>query len=105
MSAKHLQPLRGSVAGGAARKDARVYELPNLANPACVSVGLMPDAWHHDDMRGAVAKAQTQAAIAVCNICASEADCLAWAIEHNVNEGVFGGKTARERREMRGGRA
>lgn len=104
MSAKHLPPLRGSVAGGAARKDAHVYELPNLANPACVNAGLMPDTWHNAGT-SAAARADTAAAIAICNTCAGEADCLAWAIEHGVNEGIFGGKTARQRREIAGGRA
>lgn len=105
MTPPRLQPLRGTVIGGSGRRDPRVFDIPNLPDAVCARVGVMPDVWHHDDLRSAAAKADTKAAIALCNTCVSEADCLAWAIEHGVNEGIFGGKTARQRREISGGRA
>lgn len=104
MSAKHLPPLRGTFAGAASHETAHLYEFPRLEQPACVGAGVMPDTWHNAGT-SAAARADTAAAIAICNTCAGEADCLAWAIEHGVNEGIFGGKTARQRREIAAGRA
>lgn len=44
---------------------------------------------------------QTRMAQAVCAGCPVAADCLEWALEHGVGDGVFGGMTADERRDLR----
>jgi WhiB family redox-sensing transcriptional regulator len=40
-------------------------------------------------------------AVKVCQRCQVRAECLAWAVEHDVRFGVWGGTTARDRRRMR----
>lgn len=42
--------------------------------------------------------AQVARAKAVCNTCPVVADCLAFALEHGLTDGVFGGLSASERR-------
>lgn len=55
-------------------------------------VSFFPD---RDDL-AAVAKAK-----AVCSTCPVADECLSWAIETNQSEGIWGGHTAQERRNMR----
>ena len=37
-------------------------------------------------------------ALALCHLCPVEAECLAWALDTGQGWGIWGGKTARERR-------
>ena len=39
-----------------------------------------------------------------CGGCDVRAECLAFALKHNITDGVFGGTSPRERREIRMGR-
>lgn len=96
-----LQPLRGSVAGGAQRHDPHVFDIPNMPKAVCRTEGVMPDTWHHDDLRSAAAKAETAAAIALCKTCPEIEPCLAYAINHRIDEGIFGGLTPDQRRALR----
>jgi hypothetical protein len=100
MTPPRLQPLLGTVVGSAGRHDARVFDIPNLSNPACVASGVMPDTWHHSGHSEA-AKADTRAAIAICNTCPDIEPCLAYALAHRIDDGVFGGLSATQRRELR----
>lgn len=43
----------------------------------------------------------TRRAKAICDTCPHEAECLEYALEINVSDGVWGGTTARERRAIR----
>lgn len=38
---------------------------------------------------------------ALCQLCGSRADCLAYALEHNERYGVWGGMTRKERQRIR----
>jgi len=44
---------------------------------------------------------QTRAAQVVCATCPVKAQCLAYAVEHNEHDGIWGGTTHAERRRLR----
>ena len=44
---------------------------------------------------------QTQEAKRVCRTCPAQTQCLAWALEHGVTDGVWGGTTEDQRRAIR----
>jgi WhiB family transcriptional regulator, redox-sensing transcriptional regulator len=44
---------------------------------------------------------QAQEAKRICRACPAQAPCLAWALENGVTDGVWGGRTAEERRALR----
>lgn len=45
---------------------------------------------------------QIDEAIRLCGTCPAQAECLAWALDHGVTDGVWGGTTADQRRAIRG---
>jgi WhiB family redox-sensing transcriptional regulator len=47
------------------------------------------------------ALAQVYEARRVCQTCPAQTPCLAWALDHGVTDGVWGGTTADERRVIR----
>ncbi len=46
---------------------------------------------------------QVQEAIRICQTCSAQTQCLAWALEQGVTDGVWGGTTVDQRRAMRRG--
>jgi len=44
---------------------------------------------------------QTEEAKRICRACPAQAPCLAWALDHGVGSGVWGGATEAERRALR----
>lgn len=44
---------------------------------------------------------QVEAAKKVCARCPVHTECLAWALEHGIDDGVFGGRTEAERRQIK----
>jgi WhiB family redox-sensing transcriptional regulator len=56
-----------------------------------------PDLWHPENNNAAQAK---QAA-AICRRCPVRAECLAYALEHGEEHGVWGGMSVRERERLR----
>jgi len=44
---------------------------------------------------------QVDQAIAVCRTCPVRRQCLAWALEHGYNQGIWGGMAEDERRSIR----
>lgn len=57
--------------------------------------GLDTDLWFSRDVEGIAA------ARAVCARCLVRAECLAYALEHNIDGGIWGGRTEDERRILR----
>jgi WhiB family redox-sensing transcriptional regulator len=57
-------------------------------------LGHDPQMWYPVDS-GGVEAAQ------ICTECPVRLDCLAWALEHNESDGIWGGVSARRRRQMR----
>jgi WhiB family transcriptional regulator, redox-sensing transcriptional regulator len=47
------------------------------------------------------ASRQAQEAKRICRTCPAQVQCLAWALENGVTDGVWGGRTAEERRAIR----
>jgi len=47
------------------------------------------------------ALSQTEEAKRICRACPAQAPCLAWALDHGVGSGVWGGATEAERRVLR----
>lgn len=45
---------------------------------------------------------QAEQAKRVCGTCPAQPECLAWALDHGVTDGVWGGTTADQRRAIRG---
>lgn len=50
---------------------------------------------------GPTALADIDFAKSVCNLCPSQVVCLAWALDHGIEFGVWGGMTEDERRAVR----
>lgn len=48
---------------------------------------------------------QAQEARVICRRCPVRGDCLEYALEHRIGQGIWGGKTARERRRILKARA
>lgn len=48
---------------------------------------------------------KTRTALAVCAECAVRDECLAFAVEHGIEYGIFGGRTQTQRRDLRRGAA
>lgn len=61
--------------------------------------GMDPDLWFLDDRRD---EAESALAVAICNECPIQADCLSYALEAGIDYGIFGGVRARHRHKMGG---
>jgi len=44
---------------------------------------------------------QVQEAIRICQACPARTECLSWALEHGITDGVWGGTTVEQRRAIR----
>jgi WhiB family redox-sensing transcriptional regulator len=58
-------------------------------------LGHEPDLWFPIDSDGGAR------AVSICSVCPVRLDCLAWAIEHNERNGIWGGVSARKRQRIR----
>jgi WhiB family redox-sensing transcriptional regulator len=50
---------------------------------------------------GGPARREIDEAKRICRTCPAQAQCLAWALDHGVTDGVWGGTTADDRRALR----
>jgi WhiB family transcriptional regulator, redox-sensing transcriptional regulator len=65
---------------------------------ACVDVDIHHDAWHPNT---ANYLADTYEALRLCNDCPVVDECLNYALDENLEYGIYGGMTQEERRAMR----
>lgn len=65
--------------------------LPVLPGAACRDSVLGPDAWFSSDI-GRMLAAQR-----VCAACPVAAECLAFAVDHGISDGLWGGRLPHER--------
>ena len=66
--------------------------------------GLSADFFFHpDNERGRAKRVREDNAKAVCATCPVMAECLQWALDVGEPYGIWGGKSAAERLELRGG--
>ena len=73
--------------------------LPNLPDALCAKLaleGVDPDFWHPEDDRIAAANAKTYRKM--CGECPEMEKCLTYALDNDIREGIWGGKTPMERR-------
>ena len=61
---------------------------------ACLQVG--PDPFF-EEVKGGAEPVQAKA---LCRSCEARVDCLSWALEHGIRDGLFGGFTDRPRRKI-----
>lgn len=60
----------------------------------------LPDQWFPKNDTGTGWEAVIDQAKAVCRRCPATTQCLTWALEHNITDGIWGGYTERERRRL-----
>jgi WhiB family transcriptional regulator, redox-sensing transcriptional regulator len=65
---------------------------------ACVSADLEHDAWHPST---AAYTSDNVEAVRLCRTCPVSDECLAFAVAHNLEHGIFGGLTGEQRKAMR----
>jgi WhiB family transcriptional regulator, redox-sensing transcriptional regulator len=65
---------------------------------ACVSADLDHDAWHPST---AAYTSDNVEAVRLCRTCPVSDECLAFAVAHNLEHGIFGGLTGEQRKAMR----
>jgi WhiB family redox-sensing transcriptional regulator len=63
--------------------------------PLALCLGHDPDLWFPTDSDGGAR------ALSICAACAVRVDCLAWALENNEKEGIWGGVSPRKRQRIR----
>ena len=69
-------------------------DIPWMRDALCTEPHYSPDAWF--PVRGQ----RTSAAKAVCQQCAVRDACLAYAIREDIRDGVWGGATPQERKQL-----
>jgi WhiB family redox-sensing transcriptional regulator len=75
------------------------------------SIGWKPQPWRSEaackgepvDVWFATQGHGVKVAKRICNTCPVRIDCLKWAVEEQINHGIYGGRTPRERRMLRRG--
>jgi WhiB family transcriptional regulator, redox-sensing transcriptional regulator len=84
----------------------RVLWLLVIAQAACSTSGLSPDAWYPVSGPAKVARREAADALAVCAGCRVREECLELALRSGAvgQHGVWGGTVPAERRELRAGR-
>jgi WhiB family transcriptional regulator, redox-sensing transcriptional regulator len=72
------------------------WDIPRFTEPAlCAEID--PELWYPFASGNASAKS----AKAVCRRCPARLECLAWALEHHEEYGVWGGTTVKDRARLR----
>lgn len=66
---------------------------------ACL--GRDPEFWFPIGDSTAAARRQTREAVAICLGCEVAYDCLKWALDEDIEFGIFGGRTETERRSAK----
>lgn len=67
-----------------------------MASALCKTLGMNPDLFYQD-YRGQPYKVLTQNVKRVCNACHVHDECLSYALEKNIKDGLWGGMTRSER--------
>lgn len=72
----------------------------NWQDSAACATGYDADLWFPVGTTGNAANAQAEEAKAVCRTCPAVEACLRYALECQVDEGIYGGLTEQERRRI-----
>ena len=96
MIRRKYPPLRGTSAADFSDGLGILIDLPDFNGAACATHP-DPDMWfpHPKDQQG------TDIAVAICADCPVRDACLAYALEHGIEHGIWGGETATQRKPIR----
>jgi len=74
--------------------------LPNFPEAKCASSDFDPDTWFPESLRNSEIREQdTFIATAICGSCIHQVDCLQFALDNRIGDGIWGGKLPEERRQ------
>lgn len=102
-NARHRQILGSMVEGNLKRVPLELPDFPYLPHAACASDPNADD-WFLTSLKPSSERRDNQkrtAAIALCNVCIEQAACLEWALDHDEQDGIWGGLLPHERKELR----
>lgn len=72
--------------------------LPKFDNAACNTVYVDPETWFPETLRSVPTRnALSEQAIAICNACPHVFECLQFAIDNSIADGIWGGTLPEER--------
>lgn len=75
-------------------------ELPHFPNAACDTMHVDPETWFPETIRSIPARnALIEQAVAICKVCVHNVDCLQYALDNGINDGIWGGTLPDERYE------
>lgn len=73
-------------------------DLPKFSNAACASSTYEPDTWFPEALRDTqVRELQIQIAKSFCGQCVHQVDCLQFALDNSIGDGIWGGTLPEER--------
>ena len=74
-------------------------DLPNFPEAQCASSDFDPDTWFPEAVRNIGVRAEdTFIARTLCGICVHQVDCLQFALDNRIGDGIWGGLLPEERR-------
>jgi len=77
--------------------------LPNFPDAKCASSDFNPDTWFPEALRNLEVRAEdTFIARALCGECVHQVDCLQFALDNGIGDGIWGGSLPEERRAQLG---
>ena len=77
--------------------------LPNFPNAACTNTGFDADLWFPESLRDPdVRNSQVVIAKSFCASCPHQLDCLQFALDNGIGDGIWGGALPEERRATDG---
>lgn len=77
--------------------------LPNFPEAKCASSDFNPDTWFPEAVRNLEVRAEdTFIARALCGECVHQVDCLQFALDNGIGDGIWGGLLPEERRAADG---
>lgn len=81
-------------------------DLPNFPEAKCASSDFDPDTWFPEALRNlGVRTEDTFIARTLCGICVHQVDCLQFALDNGIGDGIWGGLLPEERREADGNKS
>lgn len=78
-------------------------DLPNFPEAKCADSDFDPDTWFPESVRNPDIRQQdTFIATSICRTCVHQVDCLQFALDNSIGDGIWGGSLPEERRAVQG---
>lgn len=75
--------------------------LPNFDDAACDTIYVDPETWFPETVRSIPTRnALIEQAVAICNVCPHKRECLQYAIDNGITDGIWGATLPEERYEQ-----